>query len=152
GDTEKAPENSLPSIIDAIDKGYQSVEIDVQLTKDGTVVLNHDPTLQRMTGTPVRVPDLSFDELSSFVIGYDVNSQPILIPSLAEVLAITQDRVKLLIDLKPYGPSDALVNEVVRQIQAFEMQEQVYIQSFDPTSLKQVRALDPDIKIGQILY
>jgi len=152
GETESAPENSLPSIIHAMEKGYQSVEIDVQLTKDGIVVLHHDPTLQRMTGTPVRVSDLTFEELNSFVIGYDPDSQPILIPTLTEVLAATKDNVRLLIDLKPYGPSDALVSEVVRQIQAFEMQEQVYIQSFDLTSLKQVRSLDPEIKIGQILY
>lgn len=152
GDTANAPENSLPSIIDAIEKGYQSVEIDVQLTKDGIAVLHHDQTLQRMTGTPLRVADLTFEELSNFVIGYDANMEPVHIPSFTETLAAAQGQVKLLIDLKPYGFSEPLVHEIVRQIQAFEMEQEVYIQSFDQSSLLQIRTLAPDIKIGQILY
>ena len=152
GDTEHAPENSLPSIIDAIEKGYQSVEIDVQMTKDGIAVLHHDQTLLRMTGTPVRIADLTFEELSNFVIGYDANMEPVYIPTFTEALAVAQGRTKLLIDLKPYGPSDALVNEIVRQIQAFDMGQEVYIQSFDQSALLQIRMLEPNIKIGQVLY
>lgn len=152
GDAENAPENSIPSINAAIDKGIQSVEIDVQLTKDGIAVLHHDYSLRRMAGVPERVSELTYEELSRLVIGQDENMESIHIPTLAYALSEAQGRIKLLLDLKPYGPGDDLVKEVVNLIQAYGMEEEVYIQSFDTHSLKQIRELAPDIKIGQILY
>lgn len=152
GEAESAPENSLPSITSAIEKGIQSVEIDLQLTKDGVAVLHHDYNLRRMAGVPERVSDLTYEELSRLAIGQDENMETIHIPTLAEVLAEAQGRIKLLLDLKPYGPGDELVREVVSLVQEYEMEQEVYIQSFDSYSLKQIRELAPDIKIGQILY
>ncbi|MEK3885481.1 glycerophosphodiester phosphodiesterase [Paenibacillus sp. PL2-23] len=152
GDITTAPENSLPSVRDAIDRGIQSVELDVQLTKDGIAVLNHDYDLKRMTGYAVRVPELTYEELSQYSIGRDEEGNPIPIPMLSEVLAEAQGRIKLLLDLKPYGPGEELVQEVVWIVQQFEMEEDVYIQSFDKETLRHIRAIAPDIKIGQILY
>ncbi|REK75016.1 glycerophosphodiester phosphodiesterase [Paenibacillus paeoniae] len=152
GDAESAPENSIPSIIAAIDKGIQSVEVDVQLTKDGIAVLHHDYNLRRMAGVSHRVSDLTYEELSRLAIGQDEHMESIPIPTLAYALAEAQGRIKLLLDLKPYGPGDELVREVVSLVQAYGMEGEVYIQSFDSYSLKLIRELAPDIKIGQILY
>jgi len=152
GDTENAPENSMPAITYAIEKGIQSIEVDVQLTKDGVAVLYHDPNLKRMAGIPHRVSELTYDQLSKLAIGRDAEGQLVHIPMLSEALAEAQGRSKLLIDLKPYGPSDALVEEVVKLIKTFEMEDEVYIQSFDKTALLQIRELEPEIKIGQILF
>ncbi|WP_337100391.1 glycerophosphodiester phosphodiesterase [Paenibacillus sp. YIM B09110] len=152
GDTEDAPENSMPSITSAIDKGIQSVEIDVQLTKDGVPVLNHDYNLKRVSGVERRISELTYVELSDIVIGKDENGEAIHIPTLSEALAEGQGRIKLLLDLKPYGPSEELVRSVVGLVKYFGMEEDVYIQSFDSHTLQQIRAIAPDIKIGQILY
>ncbi|MFD0590168.1 glycerophosphoryl diester phosphodiesterase membrane domain-containing protein [Paenibacillus sp. GCM10027627] len=152
GVADVAPENSLPSITAAIEKGIQSVELDVQLTKDGVAVLHHDYHLKRMAGVSKRVSELTYDEVSELVIGEDMQLEPVRIPMLSEALAEAQGRIKVLIDLKPYGPGDELVREVVELIQAFDMEQDVYIQSFDSDSLRQIREIAPDIKIGQILY
>lgn len=152
GDTEGGPENSLPAVLGAIDKGLQSVEIDLQLTKDGVVVLNHDATLKRMAGVNLRVPDLTYAQVSMLAIGHDEEGDPIPVVSLEEVMAEAKGRIKLLLDLKPYGQSEPLVKEVIRLVHAYEMEQDVYIQSFDSVMLKQIRALSPDIKIGQIMY
>lgn len=152
GDAQSAPENSIPSITAAIDKGAQSVELDVQLTKDGVAVLHHDYTLQRMAGVSLRVGDLTYDELSRLMIGQDENLEMIHIPTLSEALVEAQGKVNVLLDLKPYGPGEELVREVVENIQLFEMEREVYIQSFDSGSLRLIRQLDPEIKIGQILF
>ncbi|MDQ0062656.1 glycerophosphodiester phosphodiesterase [Paenibacillus harenae] len=152
GDTDNAPENSLPSILSAIEKGIQSVEIDVQMTKDGVAVLNHDYNLRRVSGVTKRVSELTYVELSDIVIGRDANGDPIPIPTLSEALSESQGRIKLLLDLKPYGPSGDLVRSVVGLVQYFGMEEDVYIQSFDSQTLQQIRAIAPEIKIGQILY
>ncbi|MCR2805950.1 glycerophosphodiester phosphodiesterase [Paenibacillus soyae] len=152
GDAASAPENSLPSVQAAIENGITSVELDVQLTKDGVAVLNHDYDLKRVTGHAVRVSDLTYDELRSYAIGRDEEGNAIPIPMLSEVLAEAKGRIKLLLDLKPYGPSEELVQEVVWTVEQFEMESDVYIQSFDSETLRHIRAIAPDIKIGQILY
>lgn len=48
----------------AVSLGYTHVETDIQATKDGVAVVFHDETLERMTGAPDRVEDLTWDELS----------------------------------------------------------------------------------------
>ncbi|MBB6676781.1 glycerophosphodiester phosphodiesterase [Cohnella lubricantis] len=151
-DTANAPENSLPSIISAINKGMQVAEIDVQLTKDGVAVLNHDPDLRRVTGSRATVSELTFAEVRRLSIGEDENGSPIRIPSLAEALSQAQGQIKLLLDLKPYGSGEALADEVVRQLRVAGLEEEVRIQSFDPASLQRIRELAPEIKIGRILY
>ncbi|CAM4245971.1 glycerophosphodiester phosphodiesterase [Paenibacillus alkaliterrae] len=154
GDMQAAPENSLRAVQSAIDKGVDSVEIDVQLTKDGVVVLHHDYDLRRMTGVAKRVSELTYAQLSKLNIDnrQDAADESRRIPMLAEVLAEAQGKAKLLIDLKPYGPGDELVLQVVSLIEQFDMVQDVYIQSFDQLSLRQIRQLNPDIRIGQILY
>jgi len=152
GDMEKAPENSMPAIHAAIEKGIQSVEVDVQLTKDGVAVLHHDHTLQRMTGVPALVSELTYDELSMLAIGFDEDTGPIYIPTLEEALLEGKNKIKFLLDLKPYGPGEELGREIVRLVQNFDMTEDVYIQSFDRSALQQIRSSAPEIKIGQILF
>ncbi|EES73485.1 MULTISPECIES: glycerophosphodiester phosphodiesterase [Paenibacillus] len=153
GDTSNAPENSLPALISAIDKGLQVVELDVQLTKDGVAVLNHDSDLRRMTGLRKRIADMSFNEVQQLSIGIDANGYPIHIPSLSSVLAEAQGRIKLLLDLKPNGsPSEALAEEVVRLIKEAGAEEEVRVQSFDGEVLGRIRELAPEIKIGRILF
>lgn len=152
GDAESGPENSLPAVLGAIDKGIHSVEIDVQLTKDGVAVLNHDATLLRMAGVNTRMADLTYAEASRLTIGQLEDGTPVRIATLEEVLAEAKGRIKLLIDLKPYGPGEALVNETVRLIHSYEMEEDVYIQSFDSSLLRRIRDLSPDIRIGQIMF
>lgn len=169
GDIEDAPENSLPSVRTAIERGYQSVELDVQLTRDGIAVLHHDYLLQRMAGVKQKVGDLTYEELSKLSIGtYEIplalaegeeaedgvigEIETVSIPLLSEVLAEAKGNIKVLLDLKPYGDGEKLVREVVALVTAFEMEDEVYIQSFDSKSLSLIRSLNPDIRIGQILY
>jgi len=152
GDIMNGPENSMPVILSSIDKGIQSIEIDVQLTKDGVAVLNHDATLYRVAGVNKRVADLTYEQVSKLTIGYDADGLPIPIATLDEVLNVAQGQIKLLIDLKPTGPSGPLVQEVVRSVHDYGMEQDVYIQSFDSSTLRQIRQLDPEIRIGQIMY
>ncbi|WP_138752265.1 glycerophosphodiester phosphodiesterase [Paenibacillus sinopodophylli] len=154
GDTAAAPENSLRAVRSSVEQGIDAVEIDVQLTKDGVVVLHHDYNLQRMTGLPKRVNELTYDEVAKLNIGTGSidDGEVDRIPMLAEVLAEVQGKAKLIVDLKPYGSGEELAREVVALIEQFDMVEECYIQSFDRQTLQQIRLLNPDIRIGQILY
>lgn len=154
GDTQSAPENSLQAVRSSVEQGVDAVEIDVQLTKDGVVVLHHDYNLLRMAGVAKRVSELTYDEVARLNIGNRGGEldQIERIPMLAEVLAEVQGKAKLIIDLKSYGPGEELARQVVTLIEQFEMVQDCYIQSFDRQTLQQIRQLNPDIKIGQIIY
>ncbi|MGO4693509.1 glycerophosphoryl diester phosphodiesterase membrane domain-containing protein [Paenibacillus sp. 2TAB26] len=154
GDTLVAPENSLEAIRSSVSQSIDAVEIDVQMTKDGVVVLNHDYNLQRMAGVPKRVSELDYDEIARLNIA-KAGGEPdeiVRIPMLSEVLGEVLGKSKLIIDLKPYGSGEQLAEHVVALIEQFDMVQDCYIQSFDRSTLQHIRSLNPEIKIGQILY
>ncbi|MCC5911937.1 MAG: glycerophosphodiester phosphodiesterase [Clostridiaceae bacterium] len=154
GDPIVAPENSLSSVRAAIAKEVDFVEIDVQKTKDGIIVLNHDIDLRRMAGVPNRVSDLTYEEISKLDIGHLFGSEFAgeKIPTLAEVLEVVDGKTKLIVEIKPYGDAKALAQNVVEVIENYNMVSECYIQSFDYNILREVRKLNDDIKIGQIMY
>lgn len=154
GDTLVAPENSLEAIRSSVAQSIDAVEIDVQMTKDGVVVLNHDYNLQRMASVPKRVSELDYEEIARLNIA-KAGGEPdefVRIPMLSEVLGEVLGKSKLIIDLKPYGSGEQLAEHVVALIEQFDMVQDCYIQSFDRSTLQHIRSLNPDIKIGQILY
>ncbi|WP_020619442.1 glycerophosphoryl diester phosphodiesterase membrane domain-containing protein [Paenibacillus daejeonensis] len=154
GDLHSAPENSMSSIRSAIDKKIDAVEIDVQMTKDGVIVLNHDYTLNRVAGVPESVHNMNYADLAVLDIGRRFSSvfAGERIPTLEEVLIETQDQVKLIIEMKPYGDGREMAAKVVELIEAYDRVDSCYIQSFDNSLLRTVRDLNPDIKLGQILF
>nr|WP_052447535.1 glycerophosphoryl diester phosphodiesterase membrane domain-containing protein [Clostridium polynesiense] len=69
GITEREPENSLSAIKASIEHNLNYAEIDVQMTKDGVVVLMHDETLKRLAGINKKVRDINYNELKNIDIG-----------------------------------------------------------------------------------
>lgn len=64
GGALEAEENTMAAFAHAVRLGYTHVETDVQATRDGVAVIFHDDTIERMTGEPDRVADLTWEELS----------------------------------------------------------------------------------------
>ena len=64
------PENSLPGIEAALEAGADSVEIDIQLTRDGVPVLYHDENMQRLSGIDCSILDLTFSELGQHSVTF----------------------------------------------------------------------------------
>jgi glycerophosphoryl diester phosphodiesterase len=88
GDNKAAPENTIPAIFNAVKKGAHQIEFDVKLSKDGNLVIMHDPTVNRTTNGKGRVADLSFDELRQLDAGswFSPKFAGTRIPTLREVL------------------------------------------------------------------
>lgn len=63
GGSLEGEENTLPAFAHAVALGYTHLETDVHLTRDGEVVIHHDPTLARMTGDPRAIAALTWSEL-----------------------------------------------------------------------------------------
>lgn len=145
-----APENSIPALENSISIGADMVEIDVQLTSDGEVILLHDADLMRVTGDSRRIREISFEDLSELLLNTNQNipNERRKIPTLNEVLDLTNEEINLLIELKYYGYYPELAERVVHLIREKEMQDQVSIMSMSIPAVRQVYDLAPEITLG----
>ncbi|MEU0135498.1 glycerophosphodiester phosphodiesterase [Streptomyces sp. NPDC006296] len=136
GDPYRARENTLPSIRSAVDRGADAVEIDVRVTRDGTPVLLHDATLERLWGHEVRLDRLDERELAERTGGG--------VPTLHRALSAAGDR-RVMIDLP--GATDASVREIVGVVRECGAQDRVYYCA-DTHAMLKVRAADPSAEIA----
>jgi glycerophosphoryl diester phosphodiesterase len=95
-------ENTLPAFRLAAQVGCWGIELDVHATADQVLVINHDPTLQRLWGLDLAIADLSFA---------DLRAQVPEIPTLEEIVAEFGGRVHLFIELKhPFTSEEELAH------------------------------------------
>lgn len=125
----EVPENSLAAFALAADRGF-AIELDVQLSKDGTVMVFHDYTLTRMCGKDVLLADLTEGELRACRLGNTDER----IPTFAEVLALVDGRVPLLIELKGESGNTALCPAVAALLD--EYKGEWCVESFNPLLLR----------------
>jgi glycerophosphoryl diester phosphodiesterase len=138
------PENSLAAF-DAAALAAYPVEFDVRLARDGTVMVFHDATLDRLTGRTGRVIDLDAAELQSLrLAGSDQ-----CIPTFAQVLALLDGRVPAIVEIKSFegavGPCEEATLKVLESYHG-----EYTIQSFNPYCLDWVRRHAPEIIRGQL--
>jgi glycerophosphoryl diester phosphodiesterase len=98
---EKYNEFDPASIQAAIDQGYYMLEVDVQDTKDGILILNHDQTFTRYYNDPRLVDDMTWDEVKN-LRAEKGNYHPVSFEELAQMCS---GKVKLMIDVKEKNPS-----------------------------------------------
>lgn len=99
GDWRNAPENSIQAIQRSIQIGADIVEIDVQKTKDGHLVLMHDKTIDRTTSGKGKVEDYTLAELQKFTLRTGSGTptrQPI--PTLEEAMLVCKGKIYVNID------------------------------------------------------
>lgn len=99
GDWRNYPENSLPALRSAIDRGVDIVEIDLKMTSDSVLVLMHDARIDRTTTGRGRVCDITFDSICkvSLRAGQGVATHW-KVPTLEEALLICKGRAVVNID------------------------------------------------------
>lgn len=148
-----SPENTIPSVVEAITLNADFIEIDVQLTKDNKVILLHDRTFGRVGGVDLKPQDLTYDEICNINVGaYKSNLVFVKAPLLEDVIDVCKLlNAKLLIELK-YYEDDTLPSEVVRIIRENDYIDYCYVQSFSLKMIKQVKEEEPRIKVGLLTY
>lgn len=99
GDWRNAPENSLPAIDNAIKMGVDIVELDVQRTKDGIIILMHDPTLDRTTTGKGKVSNWTLDSIQTLKLknGCAIRTKEV-IPTLEEALLHAKGKIMINLD------------------------------------------------------
>ncbi len=149
-----APENTLPAFQKALDMGVAGVELDVQCSADGEMVVIHDFTVDRLTDGTGKVAELTYAQIAQLDAGrhFDAAFTGTPIPTLDQVFDLIGDRCQVNIEIKSTawdgGPE---VEAVVRFIQQRKLHEQVIVSSFNPTCLIAMRWHDPKIPLG-LLY
>jgi len=151
GASAHAPENTLAAFELAVEQGADGIELDVKLSADEHVVVIHDPTVERTTGSHGRVRDLSLAELRSFDAGnfFSAKFQSEKIPTLEEVFESVGRRTFINVELTNYTtPRDHLVESVCILVKKFGLQKRVLFSSFLPSNLSNARRYLPDVPIG----
>ena len=153
GASDHAPENTLPAFELALEQGADGVEFDVQLSKDGAVVLVHDDTLDRTTDGHGRVVDHTLAELQQLDARNGMNHYaPTRIPTLDEVLTLlAPERARVNIELKnDEEPYPGLEDEVLAAVQRHKLGNRVVVSSFSENSLRRLHALNPAIELATL--
>ena len=145
-----APENTLAAVKAAMEAGADWVEIDVQESADGTVMVFHDRDFSRMRGPAKGISLMHDDEIGRIDIGSWKGSEFAAerTPRLAEVLSLCKGRAGVLIELKYYGHQQKLEQRVVDVVEAAGMSDQVMVMSLDYRGLSRLHALRPQWKVG----
>ncbi len=154
GATGYAPENTIAAFDLAVEMKADYIEIDVQRSKDGKLVLIHDTTVDRTTDGTGKVGDLTYDQLRSLDAGSWKGEQFAgeQIPTFEEILERYRGKVGILIELKApelYSGIEEQVAEALKERNLDKPQnEKIIIQSFNFESMKKVNDLLPKVPVG----
>lgn len=138
-----AAENS-PEAFERACRAGCGIELDVQLSKDGVVVVFHDDTLLRMTGDPRRVEDVPLSGLRR--LSLKGKGQ---IPTFEEVLKRVDGRAPLLVEIKHGRHNARLCAETMRLLRGYT--GRYLVESFNPLILLWLRRNAPDVVRGQLV-
>ncbi len=151
------PENTLPSFQQAVAEGAQMVELDVQYSFDGELMVIHDDTVNRTTDATGCVGDLTVAELQGMDAGFGTSLEGtgVVIPTLSEVLADIDVPVNIEIKVAddddcPAADTDLFAQAVVDAMVADTADRELVVSSFDLDVLLALHALDDTIYIGYL--
>ncbi len=144
-----APENTLAAFQKAIEMGVDGVECDVHCTKDGSVVVIHDHTLNRTTDTKGVVEEMTLREVKKADAGswFDPRFAGERVPTLRELLELTKGKVITVIEIK----SENIADKVVKEIESARAESEVVIISFHASALRDAQEINPRIPRGILI-
>ncbi|MGE7764586.1 glycerophosphodiester phosphodiesterase [Peribacillus sp. NPDC096540] len=148
------PENTMLAFKEAARVGADGIETDVQLSKDGEVVIIHDEKLNRTTNGSGFVKDRTLMELKTFNASknYKGKMGNERIPTLEELLVwLKNNLLYCIIELKnTLFLYPGLEEKVIRLIRCYEMEERIIISSFNHYSLVNCHQLAPEIETAPL--
>lgn len=161
GDSAHRPENTLASFESALTVGADLVEMDVQRTLDGQVVVIHDGTLDRTTDGFGKVFEKTLSQVKAVAAGYPERFGSRYaserIPTLAEALDFLKGRTRVMIELKKESVAaedsdDGIEAQTVKDVQRLGMSDSVVLISFERRALLRCKARAPEIRRGHLFH
>ena len=144
------PENTMASVIKAIEDGADWVEIDVQETADGIVIIAHDSDFMKLAGVNLKVWDATMEDVAQIDIGgwFDPEYASERAPTLHDVLSAAKGKAKVIIELKYYGHDVDLENRVAGIVEELGMEDDIATMSLKYPAVQKMKALRPDWRAG----
>lgn len=154
GASGSAPENTLEAFSLAVEQKADGVELDVQLTKDGQIVVIHDETVNRVSHHRGYVKDFELKELRKINVNRPIAGyKEVFIPTLEEVYELLKEtELTINVELKTsiiWYPQ--IEEKVLLLTKEMGMLERVIFSSFNHYSVRKIKDLEPNAKTG-ILY
>jgi glycerophosphoryl diester phosphodiesterase len=153
GANRVCPENTLAAFATAIDLGADGVELDVQFSSDGELVIIHDYALDKTTDGKGRVVGQPYAELRKLDAGSWFGPQfaSTRIPTLNQVLDLLQGKLLINIELKSVDMVSTLGRDVVRCVREHGMVDQVVLSSFNPFTLRSAKRAGPEFECALLI-
>ena len=121
------------------------MEFDLQLTRDGQVVVHHDRSIARTCGVDKNIDEMTYEELS----GYRLLGTEERVPRFTEVLELVGGRTPLIIELKSYTRQQELCEKTVGLLEGY--QGLYCVESFDPRIVRWFKMHRPQVVRGQLM-
>lgn len=153
GASQYAPENTLEAFVLAHKQGADGIELDVQLSKDGEIMVIHDETIDRVSNGKGAVRDYTLEELRKFSYDNQMEGyEGVRIPTLREVLELIKPwEMTVNIELKTgicWYPQ--IEEKVVRLVQEEKMEDKVIYSSFNHYSISRVQQLASEARTAYL--
>jgi len=143
GGSKYAPENTLAAFRTAIAQGADGLEFDVQMSRDGALVIMHDETIDRTTNGTGAVRDFTLGQLRTFDAG---NGEKI--PTFEEVLQLAKaSNIAVFPEAKSPHLYPGLEAKMVAALQAADYVDHAIVVDFEPASLETLHRLDPALRL-----
>lgn len=142
----EAPENTVSGLEAAYAAGAFGSEIDIQRTKDGHYVLNHDSTFERVAGVRKRPEEMTLDEVKELSVG----GEPV--PTFEEALDASRGRLILFTELKGNTADRRMADDAVRIVKEAGMEDEVVLISLKYDLIDYIETEYPEIQTGYLTW
>lgn len=163
GGAALAPENTLAAFTVALENNVDAVEMDVHLSKDGSLMVIHDPLLLRLTGKPGAVADFTAEELTKYDVASTFKGGKHYfgfqkMPTLEEVIEFIEGNstkpIKYQIEIKVKDDGfryEGIEQKVLDTLNTYGILDRSLVISFDFPTLALLRTLDSKMQLGALI-
>ncbi|MDO5082766.1 MAG: glycerophosphoryl diester phosphodiesterase membrane domain-containing protein [Arachnia propionica] len=147
-------ENSLEGVEAAIGAGATWSEIDIQRTRDGAYVVNHDATFARLSGVSRTSSEMTLAEIQELSItnAFSPGRPARRVPTIEQMMDVAKDRIGLFVELKGATADERMVDDMVDLIKERGVQDQVALIGLDHALMSYVETTYPEILTGYLYY
>lgn len=148
-----APENTVPAFRKAVELGVDGIETDVQLAKDGSLVIHHNYSVVGTSGYNGKIADMTLKELKELDFGSYKGTEysGTQIATLDECLDAAAPLKYINLELKaPIDRSIPFVEKVIDAVKCHHMEEKIVLSAFDHSLLRQSKRICPQIRVAAL--
>lgn len=149
----EAPENTIAGLEKAIELGAEGAEIDIQRSKDGYYIINHDGNFSRLCKTGAKPSDLTLEEIRGLTItdpNFPDDPQPVA--TFEEMLDAAKGRILLFVELKGETADIRMVDDAVAMIKERDMVEEAFLISLKYNLIDYCENRYPEIRCAYLTF